>query len=83
MIFYKQINENTIVSIGSTSAKLLPNGFEEITEAEYNEIMADIMANAPAEPEPDADDISDYENGFEEGYMQALLDLMELESGEE
>ena len=81
-MYYKQILENKIVSIGSTSAKSLPNGFEEITEAEYNEIMADLMANAPQEEE--TEEISEYDSGFEEGYMQALLDLMELEeSGEE
>ena len=81
-MYYKQILENKIVSIGSTNAKSLPNGFEEITEAEYNEIMADLMANAPQEEE--TEEISEYDSGFEEGYMQALLDLMELEeSGEE
>lgn len=80
-MYYKQISENKIVSIGSTNAKSLPNGFEEITEAEYNEIMAELMANAPQEEE--TEEISEYDSGFEEGYMQALLDLMELESGEE
>lgn len=81
MIYYKQIENETVVSLGNTSGTL-PEGFEEITEEEYNELLAEIMANAPQEEE--AEEVSEYDSGFEEGYMQALLDLMELEeSGEE
>lgn len=83
MIYYKQINENEIVSIGSTNAKSLPEGFVEITETEHNAILEELM-NKTMEEEPEVEEISEYETGFEEGYMQALLDLMELEeSGEE
>lgn len=81
-MYYKQITNGVIASLGTTSNNSLPDGFEEITEAEYNELLAEIMANAPQEEE--TEEVSEYDSGFEEGYMQALLDLMELEeSGEE
>lgn len=80
-MYYKQIENGVIASLGTTSNNSLPEGFEEITEGEYNELLAEIMANAPQEEE--TEEISEYDEGFNEGYEQAILDMLELEEESE
>lgn len=96
-MFYKTIENNFIIGIGSTQAAVA--GVNEITEAEYNSIM-DAIRNKPAdtetaayklnnglewvavEPEPIPEPDPFDNEDYAAGYEQALLDLMELEMAE-
>lgn len=79
MKYYKIIENEKVIQIGTGNA--IPSIAIEINEAEYNEILEEMINNIP-EPKPTP---SEFDRGFETGYEQALLDLMELEleEGEE
>ena len=78
MKYYKIIENEEVIQIGTGNA--IPSIAIEINETEYNELLEEMMNNVP-EPEPTP---SEFDLGFESGYEQALLDLMELEmDGEE
>ena len=75
-MFYKILNEeNEVIQIGTGNT--ISSNAIEIDETEYNEILEEMMSDVPEEGP------TEYEVGFNEGYEQAILDMLELELEEE
>lgn len=88
MYYLKQIIDSELFAIQTCSSKPveLSDGFSEITEEEYNTLLAEIQVNTPSDEEinvanetnVDEPIVSeDYNEGYQAGYDQAVLDMTE------
>lgn len=71
MMYYKKIENDSVVSIGTVNSSGLPEGFTEIAQAEYEELQEQFLSEA------DEEDIAEEENAYgidDELYNQIIDD---------